>query len=237
MGQGLRRAREMEGALRRREQAADHVHVDPGHDPRHELGMADEIDLRARDLGKPEEADRPFRRRERPAPDGGRERASDLEDRRAARRVVVGARGLVAEVRREDDLARGRVGAGDRRHDDVVGRGDHLRVDARREHDRFARGEPRAEGLGLAFGHHEREAVPELVRREVAPADEVAVVAGPRRRLVRGRRKGSLRRRARGRRGGGPSGGRRPRARAFRERPCSHNPRAWCPLPRRRAAP
>ena len=86
----------------------DHVHVDARDDARDELGVADEIGLRARDLGQPEEADRPPRTRQRALPDRRRERARDLEDRGAAGGVVVGAGGLVAEVRGQDDLARRR---------------------------------------------------------------------------------------------------------------------------------
>ena len=115
------------------------------HEARHELGMADEVGLRARDLRQPEEADRAPRRRQRPLPDRRGERARDLEDRGAAGGVVVGAGGLVAEVRGQDDLARRRVRSRDRRDDDVVGRRDHLRVRrARAEHDLLAGGEPRA---------------------------------------------------------------------------------------------
>ena len=150
-------------------------------------GWRDEIGLRARDLRHPEEADRPLRRRERAPPDGRREGAADLEDGGAAGRVVVGAGGLVAEVRGEYDFARRRIRARDRRDDDVVGRRDHLRVDPRRQDDLLAGGEPRTEVLRLAPGDHEGEAVLQLIGREMTPADEVAVVAGPRGRLVRER--------------------------------------------------
>ncbi len=184
MRQALRGAGEVESALRRREQATHHVHVDPADQTRDDLRVASEIDLRAGDLREPQEADRPCGAGKRLPADRGREGAGHLEDRRAARRVVVGAGGLVAEVGGQDDLAGGRVGAGDRGDDDVVGRGHHLRRDLRAEDDLLSRGQAGAEVLGLAPRDHEGEAVLALVRREVTPADEIPVVAGPGRRLV-----------------------------------------------------
>ena len=97
----------MEGPLRRREEASDHVHVDAGDEPAGHLRVADEVRLRARDLRQPQEADRTAGIRNRSVADRGLERPRDFQDRRAAGGVVVGSRRLVAEVRRQDDFAEG----------------------------------------------------------------------------------------------------------------------------------
>jgi hypothetical protein len=55
----------------------------------------------------------------------------------------------------------------------------------RLQDDSITAGETCSERLGLSLREHEREAVPALVRREVAPADEITVVARPRRCLIR----------------------------------------------------
>ena len=132
-------ARQVEGALGGGEQAAHHVHVDAGHQMRHELGMADEPGLGARDLGQPEEAQAPPRRGQAAAGDGGTERARDLEDGGAARGVVVGPRRLVAQVRGQHDLAGGGIAARDHGARHVVGGLHHPRLDPRPQHDRLAR--------------------------------------------------------------------------------------------------
>ena len=147
--------------------------------------MPDEISLRARDLGEPEEPDRPPWRRQRPSADGGLERPRDFQDRRAPGGVVVGAGRFVAEVRRENDLAGGRVRPRNRRDDDVEGGRDHLRGDASSQSDLFASRQARSKFLRLPLREHEGEAVDGLVGRQVPPAHEVAVVAGPCCRLVR----------------------------------------------------
>ena len=94
----------------------------------------------------------------------------------------------MAQVRRQDDLAGGPVGARDRGAHDVEGRRVHFRGDRRAQDDPLSGRQPAAELLGLPFRNHEGEAVVQEVRREVSPADEVPVVAGPRGRLVGKRR-------------------------------------------------
>lgn len=94
----------------------------------------------------------------------------------------------MAQVRGHDDLAGRGVRSGDRRDHDVVGRQDHLRRDARAQDDLLAGGKARAQVLRLSLRDHEGKPVLELVGRQVPPADQVAVVARPRRRLVRIRR-------------------------------------------------
>ncbi len=177
----------MKRSARGREQPAHHVQVDARHEAAGDLGVADEPGLRARDLRQPEKSDRPARRFE-PPPRGAPESLRDLEQRGAARGVVVGAGGLVAQVRRQDDLAGGPIRARDRGADDVEGRRDHFRGDRRAQDDPLSGRQAAAELLGLPFRNHEGEAVVQAVRREVSPADEVPVVAGPRGRLVGKRR-------------------------------------------------
>ncbi len=178
------RARDVERALRRREQPADHVHVDPGREPRDDLGVPDQVGLRAGDLRKPQEADRAPRGGESLLPNRALERAGHLEDPGASGGVVVGAGRLVAEVRRQHDLTRGRIGPRNRRHDDVVGGRNHLRLDARAQDDLLARGQARPVRLRLALGDHEGEPVGGLIGGQVTPAHEVRIVARPRGRLV-----------------------------------------------------
>src|SRR5262249_17810007 len=107
------------------------------------------------------------------------------EDRRRAARVVVRARLLVAEVAAVDDLARGRIGAGDDGRDDLEARRLHARVHAGVQANRLARREARAEGPRLPERAQERERVLEVVGRQVPPPDVVRVVAAPAGRLVR----------------------------------------------------
>ena len=147
--------------------------------------MADEPGLRARDLRKPEEPDRPLRRRQGPARDRRPQGAGDLEEGRAPRGVVVGAGRLVTKVSRENHFSGRAVAARDRGAHDVEGRRVHLCRDRRAKDDPLSRREPGSEVLRLPLRHHECKAVVEAVRREVTPADEVAVIAGPRGGLVR----------------------------------------------------
>ncbi len=174
----------MEGPANRREPAPHHVHVDAGHEPLRDLGVAGEPGLGPRDLGKPEETNGAAGTRERPAAHRGLQRPADLQDGRAARGVVVGARRLVAEVGGQDDLSGGGIGAGKDRAHHVVAGGDHAGADAGPHQHLFARAQPRAQGFRLPLREHEGEAVLRLVRRQVAPAHEVAIVARPRSRLV-----------------------------------------------------
>ena len=178
-------AGEMERAVGRGEQPADHVHMDARHGRSGRFGMAHEPGLRSGDLGKPKEAERPARRGQRPARHRRLQRAGDLEDRRAAGSIVVGPRGLMAEVSGEDDFLCRPLLARDRRGDDVVGRGHHARAHPRVQRDLLSRPEAGPKVLRLPRREHEGERVPRLVGRQVPPAHEVAVVSGPRGALVR----------------------------------------------------
>src|SRR5437879_4327845 len=103
----------MESPPRRGQKAPNHVEMDARKDPLRDLPMPDEPGLRAGDLRQPKKTDR-----------AARERASDFEERGASRSIVVRARGLVAEMSREDDLFRRLFRAADRDAQDIVGRGD-----------------------------------------------------------------------------------------------------------------
>src|SRR5437899_133824 len=148
----------MESPPRRGQKAPNHVEMDARNDPLRDLPMPDEPGLRAGDLRQPKKTDRAARDHktvsDRPA-----ERASDFEERGASRSIVVRARGLVAEMSREDDLFRRLFRAADRDAQDIVGRGDHPRPNLRPEHDLLTIREARAEILRLSPREHEGETV------------------------------------------------------------------------------
>ena len=145
--------------------------------------MANQVDLRSRDLRHPEKRSVRFGR-------GIVFFRIPLWSARAISRsprcrgVVVGAGRLWAEVRGQDDLAGRRIRSGDRRDDDVIRGRHHLRRDPGAQDDPLTSREAVPKVLRLAPGHHEGEAVARLVGIEVSPADQIAVVARPGRRLV-----------------------------------------------------
>ena len=202
--QRLGRAGEVEGPLRRREEPADHVHVHAGDELSRELRVAHELGLRAR--------------RSREARGSGSCAAAAAASRVGSPAASARATSRIAALPDalslapadswqrcavSDDLAGGRgpcPGSSRRRRRSVAGT-IFARTRARRTI--LSRGAGARGVLGLPLRDHEREPVLELVRREVPPADQVAVVARPRRRLVRISRRGTPPRRAPRRRAGG----------------------------------
>src|SRR5690349_715922 len=96
-----------------------------------------------------------------------------FEDRGGAAGVIVRTGLLVAEVATEDDFAGIRIGASDDSGDDFEIAGLHLCGDLGVKLDLFAVEEARLEFASLMERDHEGEGVLSVVRREVAPADDV----------------------------------------------------------------
>jgi hypothetical protein len=119
MWQALGRSRNVQRAFDDLGASAHHVERHAGDQPTCSLWVAYQPGLRPGHLGHPEEPDRASRVGQRSLGNGGSDRASGLEQRSASRGVVVGARCLVTEVCRQDDLSRVRVGPRNRGVDDV----------------------------------------------------------------------------------------------------------------------
>jgi len=130
----------------------DHVHVDVAERLLHErlVGLDPQAD--ARELGAPDEADGPLGPGQAALLDERVEDAGDLEDAGAAGDVVVGPLLLEAfeKMRRQDDLAGGRIGARDAADDVLEVDGLGLGLDHGPGGDLLAREQPALEDVALA---------------------------------------------------------------------------------------
>ena len=137
--------------------------------------------MRALDFGRPDEAQRTPRRCQPALANQLRKGSRDLENRRAAAGIVVGARARMIEVTAEDDLlaAHLRIGPANRRRGNRIGPRFGAGIDACREPHRLARREARGERTGARRRDHERESLHLRKTVEVSPADERGVLAPP----------------------------------------------------------
>ena len=114
------------------------------------------------------------------------QRSGDLQIRGAAAGVVVRARLLVIQVAAEDDLAGGWIGAGNGRDERLVAHGVVVaRANDGVERDVLAARQPLLQRPRLADRNHDRERVLASARVEMAPANQILIVAPPGAHLVR----------------------------------------------------
>src|SRR5437660_8244013 len=136
------------------------------------------------DLGRPDEADGAAWWVETLLRDELRQRARHLQDRGAAAGVVVRAGPRMIEMAAEDDLLVAQVRAGNGGRGDLVRAGLLARLDDRVQPDRLAGREPLLQRACGLERDHEAEGLERRECVEMAPADEVLVLAPPRRLLV-----------------------------------------------------